>query len=726
MKQEKKWISIIVEVAILFLLGVLTTGFLTYYLHTQLSNESVKKQTERYAAEIADETKRAVMEYPAYSWLIRYWYSHPDTMDIEYDAEYSPSSQTAGKCRTFSERHPELELRYLTAQQLGELPAEDQKLCAEILYSWLITRVDQIKQAYHVNYLFCVISEKPFTQQFFLFSGADPGAVRGTNYEEVYPLGNTVTVAESQTVAMREAIQKSSHLANAGNYVDYYAYLCSFDEHSVLVGLTYDLSALRQDIQTQTRTGATVAIFNQLLLSLVCLALIFLFVLRPLKKVQKHIRQYKQTKDSAAVNAGLAEIRTKNEIGQLAENVSEMVSEIDAHMDKIRTITAEKERIGTELALATKIQAAMLPSIFPPFPERTEFDIYAVMDPAKEVGGDFYDFFLVDDDHLGLVIADVSGKGVPAALFMMITKILIKNYAMTGLSPAGTLEAVNKQICSNNPEQMFVTVWLGILEISSGKLTAANAGHEYPVLKQPDGGFALFKDRHGFVVGGMDEMRYRDYELQLRPGAKLFVYTDGVPEATDKENRLFGVDRMLEALNREPDASASAILRQVRQAVDGFVGAAEQFDDLTMLCFAYRGGAKELSVEATIENIPRVTEFVLGELESLHCPQKAQMQIDLAIDELFSNIARYAYNPETGPATVRVEVEQDPLAVVVTFIDHGVPYDPLAKKDPDITASAEDRPIGGLGVFLVKKTMDDVSYEYRDGQNILKIKKQMG
>ena len=281
--------------------------------------------------------------------------------------------------------------------------------------------------------------------------------------------------------------------------------------------------------------------------------------------------------------------RTNDEIEVLAESFADLSKKIRKYIQDITAITAEKERISTELALATRIQADMLPSIFPPYPDRTEFDIYASMDPAKEVGGDFYDFFLVDDDHLGIVIADVSGKGIPAALFMMGSKILVQNYAMTGMRPADVLEAVNHQICQNNREQMFVTVWLGILEISTGKLTCSNAGHEYPVLKMPDGDFELYRDKHGFIIGGMDGMRYKEYELTLLPGTKLFVYTDGVPEATDADGRLFGTERMVAALNEQQDASPEALLRNVRAHVDAFVGDAEQFDDLTMVCLHYLG-----------------------------------------------------------------------------------------------------------------------------------------
>ena len=249
---------------------------------------------------------------------------------------------------------------------------------------------------------------------------------------------------------------------------------------------------------------------------------------------------------------------------------------------------AKRERLESELQMAAQIQASMLPRSFPAFPERKEFELFASMDPAKEVGGDFYDFFLIDDDHLGLVIADVSGKGIPAALFMMVSKAMIKNCVLSGLSPAAALEAVNRQVCENNQEDMFVTVWLGVLEISTGRLTAANAGHEYPALKVPDGAFALYKDKHGLVVGGMDEMIYQEYQIDLTPGAKLFVYTDGVPEATNADSELFGSERMLDALNHNGDAGPEELLQGVRRAVDSFVGDAEQFDDLTMLCLEYR------------------------------------------------------------------------------------------------------------------------------------------
>ena len=420
-----------------------------------------------------------------------------------------------------------------------------------------------------------------------------------------------------------------------------------------------------------------------------------------------------------------------NEVRTLLGSMQSMEQKMNTYLAELKTVTAEKERIGTELALATRIQADMLPNIFPAFPERPDFDIYASMDPAKEVGGDFYDFFLIDETHLGLVMADVSGKGVPAALFMMVSKILVQNYALTGRSPAEVLQAVNAQICSNNREEMFVTVWFGILDTETGKITAANAGHEYPVLLQAGGRFELVKDKHGLVIGAMDGIRYKEYELTLTPGSKLFLYTDGVPEATDANNELFGLERMLAALNQEPNAAPETILKNVRAAVDDFVQEAEQFDDLTMLCLEYKGepnlteNCKEWRAPAELEKLPELIAFLEQQLEAAECPPKTQMQISVAAEEIFVNIVNYAYAPGTGIATVRMSCGGDPATATITFIDSGVPFDPLKKEDPNVTLSAEDREIGGLGIYMTKKTMDDVRYEYKDGQNRLTLVKKL-
>ena len=285
-----------------------------------------------------------------------------------------------------------------------------------------------------------------------------------------------------------------------------------------------------------------------------------------------------------------AKIYDNDEIGDLAKSFNAMAVSLKDYINNLASITAEKERISTELNVATQIQADMLPRIFPAFPERKEFDIYASMNPAKEVGGDFYDFFFIDDKHLALVMADVSGKGVPAALFMVISKTLIKTRALMGGTPSEILYDVNNQLCEGNDAGLFVTVWLGILDIETGKITAANAGHEYPALKRVDNtSFELLKDKHTPAVATIEEIRFKNYEIELNPGDVLFIYTDGVAEATNSSEELYGTDRMIKDLNKYTDAKIDELLINMKKEVDKFTGDAPQFDDITMLGLKYFG-----------------------------------------------------------------------------------------------------------------------------------------
>ena len=422
-------------------------------------------------------------------------------------------------------------------------------------------------------------------------------------------------------------------------------------------------------------------------------------------------------------------IHTGDELENLSTVMGEMETQLSEYIVNLTLVTAEKERIGAELNIAAQIQADMLPRLFPAFPEREEFDLYASMTPAKEVGGDFYDFFLIDEDHIGLVMADVSGKGVPAALFMVIAKTLIKNQAQVcDYSPAKVLMSVNDQLCEGNEAELFVTVWLAIIEISTGKGLAANAGHEHPVIRRAGGQHELVIYRHSPAVATMEGTRFREHPFELHPGDSLFVYTDGVPEACNVDNEFFGTDRMLEALNKDPEATPKDLLSNVREAITDFVGKAPQFDDITMMCFKYSGAenrGKELTLDATDENLQKVLAFVDEELHAVGCSEKTQMQIDVAVEELFVNIAHYAYTPEVGSASIWVKTEPEPKCISVTFIDRGIPYNPLDKPDPDVTLSAEERKIGGLGIYMVKKSMDKVLYEHRDGQNVLTIVKNL-
>lgn len=280
----------------------------------------------------------------------------------------------------------------------------------------------------------------------------------------------------------------------------------------------------------------------------------------------------------------LGQISRFEEIDKLSRSIEKMETDIVQYVENITAFTAEKERIGAELSLASRIQNNSIPDEFPAFPDRKEFDLYATMTPAKEVGGDFYNFYLMDEDHLAFVIGDVSGKGVPAALFMMVTNIVVNNRTMMGGTPGEILTFVNDAICEHNKADMFVTVWLGILEISSGRVLVSNAGHEDAAICRRDGNFELFKTKRSLPVGAMEGVKYRDIELCLEKGDRLFLYTDGVPEASDKDDNMFTLDRMLQALNSAKHKNPRGILESVHESVNAFVGDAPQFDDLTMLC----------------------------------------------------------------------------------------------------------------------------------------------
>ncbi len=422
--------------------------------------------------------------------------------------------------------------------------------------------------------------------------------------------------------------------------------------------------------------------------------------------------------------------RTGDEIETLAQSFADISEKTVAYMNELQTVTAEKERIGAELHLATEIQESQLPRIFPPYPYRPEFELFATMIPAKEVGGDFYDFFLIDDDHLALVMADVSGKGVPAALFMMIAKILIKTRLEAGESPGEVLKNVNNHLLDGNKTGMFVTVWLGVITLSTGEGVAVNAGHEHPILRRAGGQYEIIKYKHSMAVAAMEDISFREHTFKMEPGDSLFVYTDGVPEAENNSRELFGSDRLLAALNGNADAAPVQILENVISGIDAFVGNAEQFDDITMLSMRYNGGTtggihKKLKVEAKKENLDQVLEFIRSSMDEMTDSTKTKLQMELASEEIFVNIANYAYGGETGNVVIHVDMDRTNSQIAVTFIDSGTPYNPLEKADPDMAASAEDRQIGGLGIYMSKKTSDQMFYRYEDRKNILTIKKNL-
>lgn len=591
-KEKKIRGGIIAQVAVLFLIGTFVIGLTTFFFEQFVSEGTVKSQLSSMLDSIAAEVIVTVDEYPANEWLLDYWYENADEMDIEYDADYRPGTETEKKAAQFTQEHPDIQIEYATTEQITSLSAEDQKLYAEIVYSWLITRINEIKRIYDIDFLYCVLTDDTYSYQYFLFSAADEGAKRGTEFEEVYPIGHVVQVDSDELKnGMRTAAKTDGFLTPTGKYRDYYKYLNDVAGQTALIGVSYDTSRMMDRVNRQTVKDTVNVVVGLVVLAALCLLLLLVYVLHPLRKIQRNIRMYTKNKDREMVTSNLRELQLVNEMGQLSEDVITLAEEIDNYLEEIQTITEEKQRISAELSLASRIQADMLPSSFPPYPERTDVNLYASMTPAKEVGGDYYDFFKVDENHIALVIADVSGKGIPASLFMMITKIMAENAVTVDSmqSPAMIMEKLNEQICKHNKEEMFVTLWLGILDLKTGRVAASNAGHENPILKQPGGTFQVLHDKHGFVLGGMEGIKYNEYEFMMEPDSKLFLYTDGVPEATNENNELFGMDRLVDTLRDAQDETPEGILNAVNNAVEEFTGDALQFDDLTMLCVHYVG-----------------------------------------------------------------------------------------------------------------------------------------
>ena len=451
---------------------------------------------------------------------------------------------------------------------------------------------------------------------------------------------------------------------------------------------------------------------------------LFVFIYILIKRVI--INNIKKVNDTLArITQGdlnvTVDVRSNTEFSSLSDDINSTVTTLK------RYIAEAAARIDKELEYAKQIQLSALPTNFP---KDEDYNIYAQMIAAKEVGGDFYDFYKLNDTTVAFLAADVSGKGIPAAMFMMTAKTIIKDLAESGMAVNDIFTKANEKLCENNESGMFVTAWMGILDLTTGNLQFANAGHNPPVLKRRDGSFEYLKTRAGFVLAGMEGVRYRVGELTLYPGDRLFLYTDGVPEATNADNKLYGEDRLLSFMNQNATIEATAFLPALKANIDEFVGEAPQFDDITMLMFDYKpkqGGVQMINktFPAKVEALSDVLGFVDETLESYECPMKTQTAVCVAIEEVFVNVAHYAYGEGEGDMTLGIGFDAESREITFRMTDKGTPFDPLKKPDPDITLSAEEREIGGLGIFITKKTMDTVTYAYENGENILTMIKKI-
>ena len=494
-----------------------------------------------------------------------------------------------------------------------------------------------------------------------------------------------------------------------------YIYVYTFKEgYCIIAAMPTEEVTIMRDVSIMLSSFMQVLIFAALFLLLYLL--IKKIIINNLRVINSKLAQISGGNLDVKVD-----VRANEEFASLSDDINSTVATLK------RYIAEAAARIDKELEYAKQIQLSALPTNFP---EVEDYKIFAQMIAAKEVGGDFYDFYKLNDNTVAFLVADVSGKGIPAAMFMMTAKTIIKDLAESGMSVNDIFTKANQKLCENNESGMFVTAWMGILDIPTGKLTFANAGHNPPLLKRSDGSFEYLKTRAGFVLAGMEGVRYRVNEITLNAGDRIFLYTDGVTEATNENNELYGEDRLVSFMNKSLELDQTKLLPKLKKDIDKFVGKAPQFDDITMLMFDYKLKKGETYVEsrtfpAKTESLTDVLAFTEQILEKYQCSMKIQTAICVAIEEVFVNVAHYAYGNEQGDVKFDISFEEKTRNVTFRMADKGVPFDPLKKPEPDITLSAEEREIGGLGIFITKKTMDMVTYAYENGENILTMIKKI-
>ncbi len=582
-KRNKKIIrQAMVWIIGLFAAALLLNGFFIYYIHRRNHTNAARWRMQA----VLLQAKENLAEYSALPWLISFWKEEGSTLELPGD---------------FDERREILRRAFLSmdidsVKEVTGLQAEGfdpatKRAFAEASYLEITQRIDSLKNNFEIGNLVFIAKEgddkvKPIVQAKTREERALPESYSTMKAE--WPFNVSLHPA---LLSMYETKEEKAYFEEIRSSIDdNISFLIAYNpilEDGEIIGCVYaayTIDALNRTIMENTWLSELINAILLLSCGLLLLAVILRNVLKPLNFIMEHVEEYGRMKNSKEVIPKLQSIRADNEMGRLADNISDMIRETELFALQRQQAVVKSELAAAELSFAANIQSGSLPTDFSVFSERDGLDLYASMTPAKTVGGDFYDFFFLDEDHLYMAIADVSGKGVPAAMFMMVSKYILKSQALDGKPPAKLLEDANNAICANNKEQMFVTVWVGILEISSGKLVAANAGHEKPVICKGGGSFEFLKDPHGLVLGSIEGMEYEEYEVTLGKGSTLVVYTDGVVEATDKKEELFGNRRLLDALNRARDLSPESLISAVRGSVDDFVGGAEQFDDLTMLC----------------------------------------------------------------------------------------------------------------------------------------------
>ena len=489
---------------------------------------------------------------------------------------------------------------------------------------------------------------------------------------------------------------------------DYVPYVKNFINGMVLI-----FCIPRTEMFYELAHTLRIMILTLLLLGILIPALLYLslnrYVMKPINKLTNIAKKISKGEDVQI------KIEKPEEFAQLASTYDKMTKDL-------KTITHERAKMNSELAIAKSIQASSLPDVFPPFPDITEFDIFASMEPAKEVGGDFYDFYFIDENRFMFLVADVSGKGIPAALFMMTVKTLINNLSQKNDNPEQLIQSINKKICETNKQGFFVTMISGIVNIKTGEINIINCGHNLPLIKRQNGDYEYLQLNSNIPLGVFEDSEFEVYTTVMKPGDIIFTYTDGVTESINSKDEMYGEEKLCSCLNNIKETDTLEIANKVKTSIKEYTNNTTQSDDITMLIFKYNGNTnnvKTFKQKAIQENYHLFYTWLQNACDEWNIDESLKNKLDMCAEEIFANIAFYAYPEEKG--IIEAELIKSKNNIIFEFRDNGKEYNPLKKPDPDINLPPEERPLGGLGIFMIKEMSDKISYKRENNKNILTL-----
>ena len=580
-KNKRVLVQSAVSFAVLFVLFIVINCFSTYRSFYNIYIPQLKESSDR----IKNYARSILQEYSSLSWLLDYCQENYPSLEV------SRSAQDTAKYDSLP-RELLVHRKTITSEQAQSLPHEQQKLFAEFCYREILSRLDELRNNFKMQSLYLVRLLQDKDAFVFYYNDADGmNHVLGDIFQfnmakhpivqEMYSTGKGPS--EFEVVEVKDYYEDGSGRAE---YIVYdYEPLVSDGKILGHISVAFFDTEVRKAILYAVITLEFVNILCFVLLGVLLLLIMYWQILKPLSRVQQNIRDYADNKDSGSVISELQKIKSRNEIGRLADDMSSLAVELDHYTAETAKLSAEKAKLDSELSLAASIQQDSLPN---DFSDITGFQLYTFLKPAKEVGGDLYDFFMLDKDHIVLAVGDVSGKGISAALFMMRVKTMLKDAALlTHSSPLEIIKNVNARLCEENDAMMFITLWFGIMTISTGEIVYVNAGHEYPLIKDSSGVFTIEKAAHSKPLAINPNAKFSEGRLSLKHGDTILVYTDGVPEATNENNEQFGLERFAECLNEKPEDSPQELTNSLLERLNNFVGEAPQFDDITILCVKY-------------------------------------------------------------------------------------------------------------------------------------------